>query len=269
MLYLVPILLLGLPFIFIKSYRDIITITTFIYIFIVFILIGITYKLISSLKDIQSNPIINDYYEYYKLANIIYRENYTTSKKYVQSKLKDKLLKNIGNIENLYGEKARRLLNTSKDLLQYDDSISEDFVTKLYIENYKNFKYLLNKNNFIIETTPYENYSVKYVDLKIMEEYYGDSDELKSLLKYFNQKYNTNLKKLYIPSIFTGNFSKNFRKMIDDYKYSIYLYLAIIVYFILVLLQGLLLNLNGTITYIYLSIIIIIIILMYIINNNI
>jgi len=270
LLYLILILLLGLPFIFIKSYDDIINITTIIYGFMIVMLVIITYKLIGSLKDIQTNPIINSYNEFYKLANIIYRENYSNSKKYVQTEVKDKLLKNIGNIENLYGEKARRLLNTTRDLLQYDDSINEDFVTRLYIDNYKNFKYLLNNNYYVGKATPYEDYEVKYIDLKIMEEYYKDreNDERKKLLKYLNQKYNTNLTKLYIPSIFTGNFNKGFRKMIDDYKYNIYLYIAIIFYFILILFQGLLLNLNGTMTYIYISIIIFVIILMYIINNN-
>ena len=142
LLYLVPILLLGLPFIFIKSYNDVINITTFIYIFLLVILMVITYKLINSLKDIQTNPIINKYNDYYKLVNIIYRENYANSKKYVQLEVKEKLLKNIGNIENLYGEKARRFLNTTKDLLQYDDNINEKFATRLYIDNFKsNFCY--------------------------------------------------------------------------------------------------------------------------------
>lgn len=246
LLYLIPILLLGLPFLFIKSYDDIINITTFIYIFLIVILSVVTYKLINSLKDIQTNPIINSYNNYYKLANIIYRENYANSKKYVQTEIKEKLLKNIGSIENLYGEKARRLLNTTKDLLQYDDSINEKFVTRLYIDNYKNFKYLINNNYYVSKEIPYTNYEVTFIDLKTMEEYYKDRQisERKLLLNYLNQKYNTNLTTTYIPSIFTGNFNKKFRKIIDDYKYSIYLYLTIISYFILVLFQGILLNFN-------------------------
>ena len=266
-LYLIPFLLLGLLlFTFIKSYDNIINITTMIYIIMIVILVFISYKLINSLKDIQTNPIIKNYYEYYNLANIIYRENYMTSKtSYVQSEIKNKLLKNIGNIENLYGEKARKLLNTTKDILQYDDNINEEFTTKLYIDNTNK---PLNKH-YIQEKTPYDDYKIKYIDLKIMEEYYGDTDDKKTLLDYLNKKYNSNLTKLYIPSIFTGNFNKGFHTMISNYKYNIYLYLVIIVYFILILFQGLLLNLNGAISYIYLAIIIILIILMYIINNNI
>lgn len=244
LLYLIPVLLLGLPFLFIKSYDDIINITTFIYIFLVVILMVITYKLINSLKDIQNNSIINSYHNYYKLVNIIYRENYANSKKYVQTEVKEKLLKNIGNIENLYGEKARRLLNTTKDLLQYDDSINKNFVTRLYFDNYKNFKYLLNNNYYVVTETPYTDYEVKFIDLQTMEEYYKDRNikERKLLLNYLNQKYNTNLTTLYIPSIFTGKFNKGFRKMVDDFKYCIYLYFAIISYFILILFQGILLN---------------------------
>ncbi len=244
LLYLIPALLLGIPFLFIKSYDDIMNITTFIYIFMIIVLIAVTYKLINSLKDIQKNPIINSYYEYYKLANIIYRENYANSKKYVQTEIKEKLLKNIGNIENLYGEKARRLLNTTTDLLQYDDSINKKFVTRLYFDNFKNFKYLLNNNYYVFKETPYVNYEVTFIDLNIMEEYNKDKEikEKKLLLNYLNQKYNTNLKALYIPSIFTRNFNKGFQKMIDDFKYSIYLYFSIISYFIIILFQGILLN---------------------------
>jgi hypothetical protein len=244
LLYLIPALLLGIPFLFIKSYNDIINITTFIYIFMIIVLIGVTYKLINSLKDIQTNPIINSYHEYYKLANIIYRENYANSKKYVQTEIKEKLLKNIGNIENLYGEQARRLLNTTTDLLQYDDSINKKFVTRLYFDNYKNFKYLLNNNYYVFKETPYTNYEVTFIDLNIMEEYNKDKEikEKKLLLNYLNQKYNTNLKTLYIPSIFTGNFNKKFKKMVDDFKYSIYFYFSIISYFIIILFQGILLN---------------------------
>ena len=52
-----------------------------------------------------------------------------------------------------------------------------------------------------------------------MEEYYKDRQisERKLLLNYLNQKYNTNLTTTYIPSIFTGNFNKKFRKIIDDF----------------------------------------------------
>lgn len=245
LLYLLPILLLGVPFIFIKSYNDIINITTFIYIFLLVILMVITYKLINSLKDIQTNPIINKYNDYYKLVNIIYRENYANSKKYVQLEVKEKLLKNIGNIENLYGEKARRFLNTTKDLLQYDDNINEKFATRLYIDNFKNFKYLLNNNYYVVKEKPYsDDIDVIFIDLKTIEELYNNRNikERTLLLNYLNQKYNTNLTKLYIPSIFTGRFNKEFQKIVNDYTYSIYLYMAIISYFIIILFQGILLN---------------------------
>jgi len=246
LLYLVPILLLGLPFIFIKSYNDVINITTFIYIFLLVILMVITYKLINSLKDIQTNPIINKYNDYYKLVNIIYRENYANSKKYVQLEVKEKLLKNIGNIENLYGEKARRFLNTTKDLLQYDDNINEKIATRLYIDNFKNFKYLLNNNNYyVVKEKPYsDDIDVTFIDLKTMEELYNNRNikERTLLLNYLNQKYNTNLTTLYIPSIFTGRFNKEFQKIVNDYTYYIYLYMAIISYFIVILFQGILLN---------------------------
>jgi hypothetical protein len=66
------------------------------------------------------------------------------------------------------------LLNTTKDLLQYDDSINEKFVTRLYIDNYKNSKYLINNNYYVSKETPYTNYEVTFIDLKTMEEYYKD-----------------------------------------------------------------------------------------------
>jgi hypothetical protein len=105
---------------------------------------------------------------------------------------------------------------------------------------------LINNNYYVSKETPYTNYEVTFIDLKTMEEYYKDRQisERKLLLNYLNQKYNINLTTTYIPSIFTGNFNKKFRKIIDDYKYSIYLYLTIISYFILVLFQGILLNFN-------------------------
>jgi hypothetical protein len=103
---------------------------------------------------------------------------------------------------------------------------------------------LLNNNYYVVKETPYTNYDVTFIDLQTMEEYYKDREikERKILLNYLNQKYNTNLKTLYIPSIFTGNFNKRFKKMVDDFKYSIYLYIAIISYFIIILFQGILLN---------------------------
>ncbi len=258
LLYLIPIILFTL--LIVLAFK-IINITILLYLIIFVILLIATYKLINSLKSIITNPIINNYYDSYKLANLIYKENFENSD-YVKSFLKSKLLQNINNIENLYGDKALIHLNNTYDILQYDEINEETskYMTKLYINDFKKFKFLNQSMPFIynIDTTI-------VIDLEVLNNNFPS--EKKLLLKYFNDKYNINLNSLYQPFIFNTNNQKKMDKLIDNFKFNIYLYISVISYFILILLQGILINISTHITYIYLGIIIILLILMYIYNN--
>lgn len=258
-LYIIPILLFAL--LVILAYK-IINITIIIYIFLFIVLLIITYKLINSLKTIQKDPVIVNYINYYKIANIIYKENYNSV--YIKKLLKPKLLKNINNIENLYSENAINHLNNSFDILQYDEinKDTEKYISKIYIDNFKKFKFLNKSMQFIIDD---RNNNCYIIDLQLLNDRFPNEKE--QLLKYFNNKYNTNFKSLYNPLLFTPNYKRKFDIMVKNYKDNIYNYFAIIGFFILILVQGILLTLNATTTYIYSGIIITLILLMYIYNN--
>ena len=269
-LYIIPVILL--IFLIIFAFKTI-NLTIIIYIIMYVILILLTFRLIFVLTSIKTSPILNNYKNYYNLANTIYKENFNYSQ-VIRTILEKKLFKNINNIENVYGENASILLNNSFDLLQYDE-INEEYTTKIYIKDFKKFKFLnksmgfieIIKDNYNLDANNEPNIDYYIINLKILEEYYPESIEKKLLLKYLNDKYQTKLNILYQPSIFTPNFSRKFNKLIEYYKNSIYLYLAIITYFIIILLQGLFLIMNIGLTYIYLVIIIIAILLMYIYIN--
>ena len=220
LLYIIPLLLILLLGFF--SYKQSINISIIIYIIMLIILVILTFRLLFVLTSIQSSPILNSYKKYYSLANTIYKENFNSS--YIKEQLKLKLLKNINNIENVYSDNASTLLNSSYDLLQYDE-IDEQYTTKIYIDDFKKFKFLNKKmSGFITDIPdPYEPENTKYyiINLKILEEYYSDSIEKKLLLKYINDKYQTNFSVLYQPSIFTLNFTRNLNKLIKYFQYSI------------------------------------------------
>lgn len=255
-LYIIPVLLLIL--LFILGYKKLnVTIIIIIFLFVLFIIL--TYRLIRSLKSIQNDEIISNYMKFYKVANMIYKENYFNSN-FVNVQLKDQLLLAINNIENLYGEQALAHLNSSYDILQYSSDINNDYINKLYIDNFKKFKFLNSSMQFIIVNN--NNY---IIDLQLLSDRFPNEHE--KLLKYFNNKYKTNLKSLYQPVLFTANYKRKFDKMMKDYKNNIFNYLWILLFFIIVILQAILLNLNVIMTYIYLGSIIIIILLMYIYNN--
>ena len=78
------------PIIFIMTKKDInFTITIYIIFLIVFYIIS--YNLYISLKDICSNELLSQYYNYYKLLNIIFKENFY----YFKKEFTDNLIKNI------------------------------------------------------------------------------------------------------------------------------------------------------------------------------
>jgi len=258
-LYIIPLLLFVL--LLILGYKNM-NVTIIIYIFLFIGLLIMTYKLIQSLKSIQTNPIITNYITFYKLANMIYKENFFNST-FVKLSLKEPLLLAINNIENLYGDQALTHLNNSYDILQYSDEISpknNDFITKLYINDFKNFKFLNKFMQFI------NNINNSYIiDLQLLNDRFPTENKL--MLKYFNDKYQITLKSLYQPLIITTSYNRKFDKMLNDYKKTIYYYFAILLFFILIILQAILLQLNALMTYIYLGSIILIIILLYIYNN--
>jgi hypothetical protein len=174
--------------------------------------------------------------------------------KYLYS-IKDTILLNINNIENLYGEDANKLYNSSHDLLKYfnlDEYISKGFYNKLYID----------KLNFIDKKLPYiinENKNINYINFEILERY----DKQKSqLINHLNIKYNKNLS-FSSKHIFTPNFYKKLNTLIANYKKNIYYYIFISMIFIIILLHSLFVYFNYFLTYIYLSIIIIAFIILY------
>ena len=107
-----------------------------------------------------------------------------------------------------------------------------------------------------------------YVDLKIMEEYYKNSNERNQLLNYINKKYNTNFNSLYRPSIFTSKFNKKLDIIINEIKNNIYNYIYISIFFIAISLQNLLIQFNIFMVHIYISIILILFIFMYYYTNT-
>jgi hypothetical protein len=240
---------------------------TIIYLILLISLYIITYKLIISLKSISTNETLIKYKNFYELRNIIFKENleYALSQyneitnvdiKYLNSN-KEVLIKNINNTENIYGDDAKKILNSSYDLLQYFDLneyIEKGYYNRIYIKNInfieKNLPYIIRKNN------------ITYINLELLEDY---PEQQLELLKYLNIKYN---KKLSFTSknIFTAEFNKKLNKLISNYKLNIYYYIIISVFFIIILLHGLFVYLNNILASIYLILIILSLIILYYFN---
>jgi hypothetical protein len=240
-----------------------------IYIILLISYYVITYNLIISLKSIKTNETLIKYGKFYEFTNIIFKENlecalnsyknnqnvlYNANIKYLYS-IKDTILLNINNIENLYGEDAEKLYNSSDDILKYfnlDEYISKGFYNKLYITNI----------NFIDKKLPYiinETKEIKYINFEILERY----DKQKSqLINHLNIKYNKNLS-FWSKHIFTPNFYKKLNTLIANYRKNIYYYIFISMIFIIILLHSLFVYFNYVLTYIYISIIIIALIILY------
>jgi hypothetical protein len=225
-----------------------------------------------------------NYNTYYNLANIIFKENLNNAN-FKDKTINEGIIKNISNIENVYGNKTYQIKNTTKDLLKYythnnnnntnekdnDNSNIENIYTqRLYID-FKNFKFLhqnlkfINYDNTNIDLKQDESNDKNntYVDLKIMEEFYKNTNERKLLLNYINSKYYTNLNYLYSPSILTSRFNKNINIIIDEFKNNIYNYIYISIYFLIISLQNLLIQFNIYLVNLYIVIIAILFIIMY------
>jgi|LakMenE18May11ns_1017448.scaffolds.fasta_scaffold9921937_3 hypothetical protein len=242
---------------------------TILYIILLICYYFITYNLITSIKSIETNETLIKYGKFYEFTNIIFKENleyalnkyndnpnvlYNADVKYLYS-IKETILLNINNIENLYGEDADKLYNSSDDRLKYfdlDEYISKGFYNKLYID----------KNNFIDKNLPYiikEDKDIKYINFEILERY----DKQKSqLINHLNIKYNKKLS-FWSKHIFTPNFYKNLNTLIANYKKNIYYYIFISMIFIIILLHSLFVYFNYVLTYIYLAIIGIALIILY------
>ena len=245
---------------------------TIIYIILLVFYYIITYKLIISLKSISTNETLIKYKNFYELRNIIFKENLQYALKQINKNIKnpnieylysnkDTIIKNINNTENIYGDGAKKILNTSYDLLKYFDLneyIDKGFYNRLYVENI----------NFIQTSLPYiirekiDEKTITYINFELLEDYPIQQGEL---LKYLNSKYN---KKLSFTSknIFTADFNKQLNNTISNYKINIYYYITISVFFIIILLHGLFIYFNKTLTYIYLTLIIISLIILYYFN---
>jgi hypothetical protein len=263
-------------------------ISIIIYIIFLIVLYIISYNLYISLKNISSNELILSYHNYYKLANIIFKENLNNPN--LKSDFKNRIIKNIKIIENIYdNNKANIFFNTSTDILKYythinssydntneNSNIENIYTQRLYID-LKNFKFLhtnleskfINNDTNNIDLMEISNDDKHwYVDLKIMEEYYKDSNEKKLLLKYINNKYYTNFNNLYIPSIFTSKFNKKLDNIINNLKNNIYNFIYISIFFLFISLQNLLIQYNFYMVHIYLAIIISLFIFMYYYTNT-
>jgi hypothetical protein len=241
---------------------------TIIYMILLICFYIITYKLIISLKSITTDETLIKYKKFYELRNIIFKENlvYALNQnniennadiKYLYSN-KEVLLKNINNTENIYGNDAKKILNSSYDLLQYFDLneyIEKGYYNRLYIKNI----------NFMQKNLPYvirENNNITYINFELLEDYPQQQLEL---LKYLNVKYNKNFS-FTSKNIFTAEFNKKLNKSISNYKINIYYYIAISVVLIIILLHGLFVYLNNILASVYLILIILVFIIMYYFN---
>ena len=245
---------------------------TIIYIILLVFFYIITYKLIISLKCIRTNETLIKYKNFYELRKIIFKENlqYALNKKnkdLINKDIeylyltKDKIIKNINNTENIYGNDAKKIFNSSDELLKYFDLneyIEKGYYNRLYVEN---INFIQTSLPYIIREKIKETY-ITYINLELLEDYPVQQGEL---LKYLNSKYN---KKLSFTSknIFTADFNKQLNNTISNYKINIYYYITISVFFIIILLHGLFIYFNKTLTYIYLTLIIISLIILYYFN---
>ena len=242
---------------------------TIIYMIFLISLYIITYKLIISLKSITTDETLIKYKKFYEFRNIIFKENlaYALSRynkgignnadiTYLYSNKKE-ILKNINNTENIYGNDAKKIFNSSYDLLKYFDLneyIEKGYYNRLYV---KNINFMQNNLPYIIRKK--DN---TYIDFELLEDY---PEQQLELLKYLNLKYNKNFS-FTSKNIFTPDFIKKLNNLISNYKINIYYYIAISVFFIVILLHGLFVYLNNILASIYLIIIILSLIILYYFN---
>jgi hypothetical protein len=269
-LYLIIILLSLFVLILIQN----ITAYTIIYIIFLVLFYIIVYKLISSLKCIRTNETLMKYKNFYDFTNIIFKENlkyalnHNKKSGYINEDIKylysnkEKLLSNINNTDNIYGEDANKLLNTSYDLLKYFDLneyIEKGFYKRLYISD---FSFIDKNMPYIINDKKDKNNIIRYIDLEILEDF---EVQQKQLLNYLNKKYNK-LLLFSSKNIFTPNFNKNLHNLISNYKINIYYFIGISIYFIIILLHGLFVYFNYILTYVYVSLVILSLIILYYFN---
>ena len=269
---IIPILYLSLLLLTLFALLLLQNISGFSVIYIIFLVLFyiITYRLIISIKSISTDETLIKYKNFYELRNIIFKENFKYALnqykkgvinediKYLYS-IREIIIKNINNTENIYGDDAKKILNSSYDLLKYFDLneyIEKGFYNRLYVE----------KLNFIDSNLPYiireSGKNISYINFELLEDYPKQQLEL---LKYLNDKY---AKKLSFTSknIFTAGFNKKLNDKISEYKINIYYYIAIASIFIIILLHGLFVYLNNILASIYLIIIIISLISLYYFN---
>ena len=243
---------------------------TIIYMILLICFYIITYKLIISLKSITTDETLIKYKKFYELRNIIFKENlvyasnlYNTGVvknadiNYLYSN-KEVLLKNINNTENIYGNDAKKILNSSYDLLQYFDLneyIEKGYYNRLYI---KNINFMQKNLPFVIR----ENNIITYINFELLEDY---PQQQLDLLKYLNVKYGKDFS-FTSKNIFTAEFNKKLNKSISNYKINIYYYIAISVLLIIILLHGLFVYLNNILASVYLILIILLFIILYYFN---
>ena len=277
-LIIILILLLSI-FIIIIFYENINTLTT-IYVIFLIILILISYTLIKTIQETKKHIIFNNYNDYYELLNCIFKENlkfaikkYNTfninnskirqlnqdSDLYKIFLMKQELIANINNIENVYGKEANILLTNTYDIIKYYDIqkyINLNFHKRLYFDN--------NDLNFAKDNKIYVNKTIDYfpyIDLELLEE---QDEDRTLLLNYLSKKYNKKINFLYKePEVLFSNFDMNIDKVLDKFRRIILIYILICVFFIIIILHGLLINFNYYITYIYILIIIILMLFMY------
>lgn len=268
-LYIIIVLLSLFILILIKTTN----ISIIIYIIFLVLLYITSYNLVQSLQSIKTNEILLQYKTYYQLYNCLFKENLKISLKNsgettrettnnILLLLKNDLLDNINNIENIYGDDAKKLLN-SYDISKYydlDNYIAEEMDYKLYIDNKDTELSFIKKNREFVVII---DNNLKYIDLKVLYEPNMNYSESSILLNYINKKYNTILSTLYIKPIFTPKFNKSLNELINNLKRNIYYFIIILCYFIVILLQGLICQYNMIITHIYMIIIIIAFIIMY------
>lgn len=279
LIYIILIISTIIPIIYIIINKRI-NITIIIYFIFLIVYYIISIKLIISLNNISNNNLLKRYNNYYSLLNVIFKENLdninfkSSSDKYLS--INDSLIKNINNIENVYGNKAYELKNTTNDILKYftynnknNENIENIYTSRLYI-TFKDFRYLHKNLPYISDDVVNDDLEEEhnyYIDLKILEEYHKGTRERELILDYINKKYNKRFNDLYISSILTSKFKENFNNLINDFKRNIYNYIYISIFFIIVSLQNLLIDFNIIIVHIYIAIILILIIFMYFYTN--
>jgi hypothetical protein len=271
------IILLILVSIFLIVLIKDINISIIIYIIFLVLLYISSYNLIKNLQSIRINDLFLQYKSYFQLYNCIFKENLNIMRIYLNRNninkqipenvdniyfLKNEVLDNIHNIENIYGEKAEKMLNTN-DIFKYYDLekyIENGLDKKLYFLDYKDFPFMRKSMPFIVT----EN-QLKYINLEILNK--SDYKEKQLLLNYINKKYNKLFTTLYIEPIFTPKFNKMLDDLINTFKRHIYYFIIISCYFIIIILQGLIYRYNMVITHIYMIIIGLSLIIMYYYNN--